>query len=335
MMNHEKNARLLYFDFLRGVAICMVVAIHTFLPCSFDNIGDYIAISIRQICNAAVPLFLAISGFFLGRKELNSWQSIHSFWGRQIPKVYIPCLVYSLPIFAWGLIEEEKSMLVNVAYFLFCGYSVYDVVALIVQYYLLLPILKRFNKLGGVIFCGLISSICILVYTYYIRKIYPDVPLILGAGLFPLWIVFFMLGLYLSNKARNYSISGLMILFIIGILLQFIEGKYISSLFGASFGVKFSSFLFSIVTILLLFSRKLESWYEAKRFRFKIIEYIGSISFSVYLLHCYIREVVNSLVTIDVWAFKWLLVLAVTILCIQIAKYLLPVKIADRFLGIK
>lgn len=149
MMNHEKNARLLYFDFLRGIAICMVVAIHTFLPCSFNNISDCIAISVRQICNTAVPLFLAISGFFLGRKELNSWQNIHSFWGRQIPKVYIPCLVYSLPIFVWGLIEKEKSMLVNVAYFLFCGYSVYYFVALIVQYYLLLPILKRFNKWGG------------------------------------------------------------------------------------------------------------------------------------------------------------------------------------------
>lgn len=50
--------RNLYFDFLRGVAIILVVAIHSFILGENSN-------EIRQLLNTAVPLFVAISGFFL------------------------------------------------------------------------------------------------------------------------------------------------------------------------------------------------------------------------------------------------------------------------------
>lgn len=62
--------RNLYFDALRGIAILMVVAIHTFIASEFDNYQSICAISMREICNVAVPLFLAISGFLLGRRTL-------------------------------------------------------------------------------------------------------------------------------------------------------------------------------------------------------------------------------------------------------------------------
>ena len=55
---------IVYFDFLRGIAIMMVVAIHTFPKCSWDDSGDWGFILIRQILNCAVPIFLALSAFF-------------------------------------------------------------------------------------------------------------------------------------------------------------------------------------------------------------------------------------------------------------------------------
>lgn len=72
--------RNLYFDSLRGIAILMVVAIHTFVACEFDNILSICAISMREIFNVAVPLFLAISGFFIGQKNFECNGQIIKFW---------------------------------------------------------------------------------------------------------------------------------------------------------------------------------------------------------------------------------------------------------------
>ncbi|EKC81453.1 membrane protein containing Acyltransferase 3 domain protein, partial [human gut metagenome] len=71
--------RNLYFDTLRGIAILMVVAIHTFIACEFDNFQSICAISMREIFNVAVPLFLAISGFFIGLKKFESNYQIITF----------------------------------------------------------------------------------------------------------------------------------------------------------------------------------------------------------------------------------------------------------------
>lgn len=56
--------RITYFDFLRGVAVLMVVGIHTFPQSTFGSISGNMEIVIRQMINCAVPLFLAISVFF-------------------------------------------------------------------------------------------------------------------------------------------------------------------------------------------------------------------------------------------------------------------------------
>ena len=61
-----------YFDFLRGLAICMVVGIHTVPVLTFgESFLDDLQIIIRQMFNAGVPMFLAISGFFLAKKTID------------------------------------------------------------------------------------------------------------------------------------------------------------------------------------------------------------------------------------------------------------------------
>lgn len=68
-----------YFDALRGIAILMVVAIHTFMACDFGCFINYMTIGIRQLLNMAVPLFLAISGFFIGRKNFDNINQVLVF----------------------------------------------------------------------------------------------------------------------------------------------------------------------------------------------------------------------------------------------------------------
>lgn len=91
-----------YFDSLRGLAILMVVAIHVMVVNTEGFYGQIMTL-FRQVLNMAVPLFLAISGFFLARKSLNTKSEILAFWKKQIPKVYIPAIVWSLPLYYFAL----------------------------------------------------------------------------------------------------------------------------------------------------------------------------------------------------------------------------------------
>lgn len=72
----------------------LVVSIHTSkMPEDFSTFSDYCCMGIFQIGMLAVPIFLAISGYFLVNKNLSSKNEILIFWKKQIPKVYIPMLI--------------------------------------------------------------------------------------------------------------------------------------------------------------------------------------------------------------------------------------------------
>lgn len=138
-----------YFDLLRGIAILMVIGIHTFVPEEVSLSEFDLGILTRQSLNVAVPLFLALSGFFLYRKPLTEKKDVLSFWKKQIPKNYVPVLIWSLPLLSLDILEG-KSFLLSLLKLIVCGYSIYYFVALIIQYYLLLPVFQRvgFNR-GG------------------------------------------------------------------------------------------------------------------------------------------------------------------------------------------
>ena len=106
--------RIKYFDFLQGIAIIMLVAIH----CYSHSSGSSFGILIRQITNVAVPMFFAISGFFLAKKNLANKDGYISFLKKQVPKVYIPTLIWSIPIFV-QLVIDGYSFPKNVIYFFF------------------------------------------------------------------------------------------------------------------------------------------------------------------------------------------------------------------------
>lgn len=154
-----------YFDFLRGIAIMMVVAIHTFNVEEADLQGRAVDMTtfVRQLLNCAVPIFLAISGYFLGNKRLETWSERKVFWRKQITKVYIPTMIVSLPYLAIALMHGEHP-LIAVLTMLICGYSIYYFIALILQYYALLPILQKVKSGGG-------NSECYNITGKYIRSL--------------------------------------------------------------------------------------------------------------------------------------------------------------------
>lgn len=325
-----------YFDFLRGIAIIMVVGIHT-LPSikSIDSVSTWIMVFIRQLLNCAVPLFIAISGYFIAKKDLTSRQNMLRFWKRQISAVYIPCLLWSLgwlilSLYANGTGNILKKLVILVV----CGYSVYYFIAVIIQMYFLTPLLSRYNNRGGVIVCAIVSAVSIMMVTYMIQIEGRSFPLILYAGPSVLWIVFFMIGMWYSkNSGSNNVLLGLALI-IVGLIGSIIEIRNYFPLHGGGLGIKFSSFVFSAGVILLLFSKDVRTLFRENGFT-SIILFIGDISFGIYFTHVFTIAVLGHFHNFDNWALKWLTVLIVTIVMIAGAKYILPKNIAKKYLGLR
>ena len=69
--------RIVYFDFLRGIAIIMVVCLHCIDYSAMEGpVLNLFGVEFRNLLNAAVPLFLAIS--------VISWQI-----KKQTPRLHI------------------------------------------------------------------------------------------------------------------------------------------------------------------------------------------------------------------------------------------------------
>lgn len=327
--------RITYFDFLRGIAILMVVGIHTFPTSSFESVDGNIAIIVRQILNCAVPIFLAISGFFLVKKDLQSSKTRVAFWRKQIPSVYVPCLLWSLPLFVLALWEGEYSLWLNIARLLFCGFSIYYFVILIMQCYVLLPYIQKLRR--GVTLC--ISAFLALVYValcIYILNIKGyRLPTTLYGGPFPLLIIYFVLGMYLGQRNRNYGLLVPVLGICSGLVLEYFESRFLFGFHGLGLGsIKLSAYLYSSAVIVFLFSKRIEQVYEKYAGYLQGVVRLGNISFGVYLTHCYVIKFVRWSTNDLCWGAEWAIVLVVTSGVILLVKSLIP-NIAVKYLGFR
>lgn len=328
------SQRIEYYDFLRGIAIIMVVGIHTFIPLSMDSIAGYISAFVRQILNCAVPIFLALSGYLLGTKPLEDKDARLIFWKKQISKVYIPALLWSVPYFVMSIIPISsrggESVGLRIVTFLVCGYSIYYFIALIVQYYLLLPLLQK-NKSALLPISAVISLVSISLITYIIAIHDVSLPLIVYAGPFITWFVFFMLGVYYSSSKINYTIKQAIAVTVVGFFIECIETYWLNTSYGGGYGIKLSAFIYSIGIILLILSPEAKTAYKSNKFTY-IIAYIGNISFGVYLIHCFVIKLVNYILPASSWVISWSLVVIITLLIIVAARKLLPYNLR-KYLG--
>lgn len=105
------SERMDYFDVLRGLAIFGVVAIHSSgsgLQFSEESINFNFTVLWRNIWNFAVPMFLAISGFFLAKKTIGSYREYVTFLRKQIPRVYNPLLIWSLVWLGFAVLIQHS-----------------------------------------------------------------------------------------------------------------------------------------------------------------------------------------------------------------------------------
>lgn len=194
--------RVGYFDFLRGVAILLVIAIHTYTVDSFDTPIGFVRIVLRQFCNVAVPLFLAISRFFMAKKHILQWQDILPFFRRQLTKIYFPTLIWSIPLLL-QFYGQCHDLIKSMIYYVLCGLGVYYFVALILQCYVVTPFIGRLPARSVLLYSAIISCVSISCVTYFVSIKGIHVPLFVYAGPLFVWLVFYVLGFSLYHIERS------------------------------------------------------------------------------------------------------------------------------------
>ena len=207
---------------------------------------------------------------------------------------------------------------------------------------MLLPILNKYgSKKLGLVLPALISGSC-MIFLFYITKIKGvSLPLIVYAGPFPVWIVFFVLGIYIGKKGKvSIPRNKLLILTLVGLSLSIAE-TYMNINLANSFtglGIKLGAFIYSFFLIMYLFTYKDTNNSESPLW--KLAVYIGKISFGIYLTHIYflsflIRPAVNSL-SISNYFINQFLLIGLTLLSCLIFIYFtskINKSIAVKYLG--
>lgn len=186
--------------------------------------------------------------------------------------------------------------------------------------------------MGGVllalsIVCSLVC-VSLVVYVTAIKGI--EVPLTIYAGPFPLWIAFFVLGVILANNSRDYKLEFLIIGVFASLFLQVFESELLlsQSINGKGYGIKPTSFLFSILVILVLFSKRIEGSFKANRLLNRAIVFVGKVSFVIYLSHTLVIVVLSRFpLYISVsWLLRFLMVTFADLALVVLLYHITPHK---------
>lgn len=281
------SSRIQYYDVLRGIAIVFVVSIHSLNYSKTTGINVINLIIWRDFIGFAVPLFITLSGFFIAPKSLKEPNSYLEFLKRQLPRVLVPYIVwslfYSLQLYRGG--EQINTILFK--FFTFQAAAPFYFIGLIVQFYLLAPIVQRYADKKGLIGSALLSVIyCGLLYQLrYAHNI--SIPIVLYAGLFFPYLFFFVLGVYLGKgnvlvQNRIICLSMVAVTYGLCVLNSYLEYQRYLDFNSATSAVGIVSFLNAFFVICFLFNPKNANT------RNTILSYIGKVSFGVFFTHIFV-----------------------------------------------
>lgn len=322
-----------YFDILRAVAVIFVICIHIFyrIPAVANSSSIPIIPAIwRTLIGSAVPLFIAISGYFMANKDVSTPKKYFAFIKKQIPRVYIPCFIWSLPHFYWEVRASGFSSK-EVFNLLFCGYSNYYFVLLIIIFYILLPICQYLGKTKrGVFLSILISFFSISFWCYIVGKFFHfDPPYILSAIYFPMRIMFYVVGIHFGKNIGQKPVwSSNLILMIMILTTLILGGLFLSNdtllapIIGTSI-LKAIRSLYSLLVIILLF-KIAPSNYRVSTSIGRLFAHLGVISYGIYLIHTHVLLYLDLFTEryLSVPTIFWLLLLILILLICIIVIYI-------------
>ncbi len=203
---------------IRVIATLAVIAIHTTaLDMTLSTLGYYG----NQLARFAVPMFLILSGFLLFQSDLDSrFLPRSQFYRKRFDKILLPYIIwtifYSLLLhYYFNGMQNLHMVLPDLIRHLLLGngFTHLYFVVIIIQLYLLYPFVRRSFQArpGLILFTSFVLSLLCetLLYlhaigTIHLQPYYGQIYLIA----FPVWMFYFVLGMYLALKDRNLEMSG-------------------------------------------------------------------------------------------------------------------------------
>lgn len=321
-----------YFDFLRGIAIVMVIGIHTY----YDGFAHF-NLFLRQFLNCAVPIFLAISGYFIGQKKFAEVGSYAAFLKKQIPRVYIPMLIWSIPWLILAL-HQGYSLPVSLKRVVIGDMSmgIFYFVILIMQYYVLTPIIQRANiKFGGGKYAVAITLVGICTFDYILRIKGVTVSLVGSAGLFPVWLVFYVMGVlkaqniplpFYCKKPIFWAMLAILLCCLQIFLMHEITGNVVH-------GIKLSAHIYSFFVVMWIFSNTAKTYYTRIQ-NLKLVQHLivlGKLSFFIYLTHYLFIYAFNYIHFPNFWSLRWVALICLSYGMAFLFDKVCPLKLRKYF----
>ncbi len=332
-------------DYWRGIAIIAVITIHCtgrlwwYQYLSAPNILSQITTLIYSCSQFAVPFFIFISGFVLCRRyEVPA--EVKSFFLRRISFIIPPYVIFSLLYICFYIIIKDSTFNIKKVLFeLLVADASFHLwyIAVIIQFYLLYPILIRiYNYYSNNIYYlfSIIFGIqillpkiiklllCTVLSNYYPEIIISKILHICSTRLFVSYLLYFMLGIHCAKhytffydaikKISNIRIAfaALTILILSGLYsflwLNELYKLYSLNLYFESLLYILSSTPMYLVAFLLAFRISYYLIKKGNAIQF-IMHILGKYAFGIFLIHVmFIRIIAEGLQIISIHGDSWL-----------------------------
>jgi probable poly-beta-1,6-N-acetyl-D-glucosamine export protein len=277
-------------DLLRALAIFCVILTHTTADWDkfHNNVYSDLYSIIRPLFNIWIPLFLIISGYYIGRTEIKTFSDYRLFLCRRLSRIFLPYLIICLILFAPKIYSGEANVF-DFTINLMKGSILYPYyfIPILIKFYLLYPVLLKLLK------NYVVSILSILLFTTLFLYVEMTTD--------PFRIKQFWLSGFLFRKSVQVT---WMLFFFIGIIFR--RNNFLSNMkFFLKQGLKFGSyylfstcilvFLYSIfisnsfitMTVLALLLFILVNYYEGsyKLSQLKYFVLLGQGAYTIYLFH--------------------------------------------------
>ena len=286
-----------YWDTWKGITILCVATLHATGTFQFPTKSRnwYCELVICQFADFAVPMFLALSGYFAAKSFTHVFHDIKKYWLARFVRIIPPYLFWTA---VFVLLKRRSDLLsinaLDKDIFFGLGIGIGYFVIVLLQFILLTPLIMKIKKAQDhiVIMVSITSVGLLLNYLLRIQH-----PWLLFAQFpyyaisFLTWYPFYHLGIFIQQQgyADNPSFTGQATKFFV-IYLFFVFASITEALMLSSKGlmslavsqIKFTSFLASIS--LFLFAVAFHG-VEDTRTKNTILTWLGRNSYLIYLMH--------------------------------------------------
>lgn len=321
--------RLKELDFIRCIATIAVLLIHVTSTYILDNDITYV---INQSMRFAIPVFIILSGASIYYSNLNKDNiSYFNFIKKRVIKIFVPYMLWTIIYIFYevrhdlGIVSTGELVKQFLKYLVLGKEHLYFVV-IIFQIYLIYPLFHLLFK-KGYSNITLIITFCVSLYlqlgVYLIRwsiYIIPKPGSTYFYLLFPSWIFFFILGMYIIQKKSEFEslfspkLLALAIIWLMSLFVLTTDTK-LSTTYGSS--IKPTVMFYGIISFIFFYIFFLNIKKVSPEIM-NVVMWFSNQSYGIYLSHILILKLIRSYTNMVGFGNIWSLTGSVPVLFITL-----------------